>query len=86
MRQNDARLRLARPLLVQPGGACYERDVGGGSDPLLLAADAPRGRDRLFMPLFILFPASGGRSHHRDPCGKATERLFALMVDECVFV
>ena len=31
-----------------------------------------------------LTPASGGRSLHSDPCGKASGRPFALMVDECL--
>ena len=33
---------------------------GGGTDPRILAADAPRGRGRLFRPLFILFPCPWG--------------------------
>ena len=71
MRQSEARLRLVRPPLARPAARRTVGEDGGGSDPHVLAADAPRGRVRLFMPLFIPFPAPGGRSHHRDPFGKA---------------
>ena len=70
MQQSEARLRLARP----PSHGAAARRTGGRKwweRPHILAADAPRGRGRLFMPLFILLPCLWGRSHHhRDPFGK----------------
>jgi hypothetical protein len=60
MRQSEARLRLARP--PSPGAAARptREGAGGGSDPAFLTADVPRGRGRLFMPSFILFPCLWG--------------------------
>ena len=60
MRQAKRGLRLARPPLARRGGAPHERGVGGGSDPHVSAADAPRGRGRLFRPLFIPCPCPWG--------------------------
>ena len=60
MRPSEARLRLARPPLARRGGAPHGRSAGGGSDPQFLAADTPRGRGRLFMPLFISCPCPWG--------------------------
>ena len=80
MRPSEARLRLAGPPPARISGAPPERGAGGGSAPRFLAADAPRGRDRLFMPVFVLFPAPGGRSHHRDPFGKAQMRIWSQVI------
>ena len=74
MGQNEARLCPVRP--PRPAGAARRTrgGDGGGSDPILLAADAPRGRGRLFMPLFILFPLPlGVAPTNVIPCGKAIE-------------
>ena len=60
MQPSQARLSLACPPPARRGGAPHERGAGGGSDPLFLTADAPRGRGRLFMPLFIFFPCLWG--------------------------
>ena len=56
MRQSEARLRLVRPPLARPAARRTVGEDGGGSDPLIFAADAPRGRVRLFMP----FPCPWG--------------------------
>ena len=55
---DKARRGCAPPVSPSRGAAarCIGGGDGGGSDPRILAADAPRGRGRLFRPLFILFP------------------------------
>ena len=72
MGQNEARLRNG--VRAAPGVTARRTrgGDGGGSDPHFLAADAPRGRGRLFMPLFILFPCLWGVAPTTViPCGKA---------------
>ena len=56
MGQSETRLRLARPPSPLAAARRTRGYSGGGSDPHVSAADAARGRVRLFMPLFILFP------------------------------
>jgi len=84
MRPSEARAAPRASPLGRRGGAPHKRGAGGGSDPHILAADAPRGRGRLFMPLFIFFPCLWGSLPPQRSCGKAFERLLAHMVDECV--
>ena len=72
LRKSEARLRLACRPLVRRNGAPHERGVGGESDPPFFAAGAARGRAKVAVPVAALCPPlRGGRSHHRDPCGKA---------------
>ena len=71
--QNEARLRPVPPPRP-PGAARRTRGgAGGGSDPRILAADTPRGRGRLFMPLFILFPCHWVAPTNVIPGGRAIE-------------
>ena len=52
------------------------RGDGGESDPLFFGAGAPPGRGRWCTPKSTTSPPLlGGRSHHRDPCGKAIEPM-----------
>ena len=71
LRPTEAGLRLARPPPVHRGGAPHGRGAGGGSDPRLFAADAPREGARPDRPSDPLPPSFRGRSHHSDPFGKA---------------
>ena len=56
-------------------GASWRRTGGGDggeSDPLFFGAGTPPGRGRWCTPKSTTTPPLfGGRSHHRDPCGKA---------------
>ena len=74
LRQSEARLRLARPRLAPRVGAPHGREEGGGSDPLFFGAGAPPGRGRWCARMVTPSPLPvGGRSLHRDPCGKAVK-------------
>ena len=42
LRKSEARLRLACPPPARRGGVAQGRGAGGGSDPAVFAADAPR--------------------------------------------
>ena len=71
LRKNEARLRLAGPPTVRRNGAPHERGDGGESDPHFFVAGAPSERVSRFTSQFTVNPLHGGRSHHRDPSGKA---------------
>ena len=59
------------PRLAQRVVAPHERGAGGESDPRFLTASAASGRVSRFTSQFTANPPFGGRSHHRDPFGKA---------------
>lgn len=67
MRPTEAKLRLACPPPARRGGVPQGRDAGGGSDPGLFAADAPREGARPDRPPDTLPPSFRGRSHPSDP-------------------
>ena len=61
------------PPVARRNGAPNGRGEGGESDPYLLAASAARGRAKGDRGRDTPCPPCRGRSHHRDPCGKADE-------------
>ncbi len=67
LRPSEARLRLGWPPPAGCGDVAQERGAGGGSDPGLFAADAPREGARPDRPPDTLPPSFRGRSHHSDP-------------------
>ena len=71
LRESHARLRLACPPPARRGGAPHERGAGGVSDPPFLSAGAARGRGKWSTEWSTCPYPLGGRSLHRDPCGKA---------------
>ena len=60
LRPTEARLRLACPPPASCGGVAQERGAGGGSDPRLFAADAPREGARPDRPPDTLPPSCRG--------------------------
>ena len=61
------------------------RGDGGGSDPVFLTAGAAPGRVGRFTSQFAVNPPLAGFAPSTAiPGGKAIQRLFPLMVDECV--
>ena len=71
-RKSEARLRLACPPLARRNRAPHGRGAGGESDPPIFGADAPPEGNRWSTPRPTYSPpVRGGRSHQRDPCGKA---------------
>ena len=86
LRPTEARLRLAWPPPAGCGDVAQERGAGGGSDPGLFAADAPREGARPDRPPDTFPPRSGVAPTPVIPGGKAIEHPFELMVDACVSV
>ena len=75
LRKSEARLHLACPPPARRGGLAQGRGAGGGSDPLVFAAGAPRGRGKWpSLKATIYPPLSGVALTTVIPRGKAFER------------
>ena len=78
LRPTEARPRLAGPPPARRGGAPHGRGAGGGSDPRLFAADAPREGARPDRPPDTFSPRSGVAPTTVIPGGKAIDRCSGL--------